>query len=40
VCWLALRAVDSPKRPPLLLHRLPWTLWEHPATPATDDIPF
>jgi len=40
VCWLALRAVDSPKRPPLLLHRLPWTLWDHPQTPRPANEPF
>jgi hypothetical protein len=39
VCWLALR--PSKGRPlPLLLHRLPWTLWEHPQTPRTEDAPF
>ena len=36
-CWLALNA---PGRPPLLLYRLPWLLYDHPATPRPDNEPF
>ena len=28
--WLAVRSYRE-GMPPILLHRLPWTLWEHPA---------
>lgn len=30
VVWLAVRSYRD-GLPPILLHRLPWTLWEHPA---------
>lgn len=32
-CWLALRPKSGPHKP-LLLHRLPWLLWEHPQDDA------
>jgi len=37
VCWLA---IQSPGRPPLLLHRLPWLLYDHPATTRPANEPF
>lgn len=37
--WLAIRYQDRPEFPPILLHRLPWLLWEHPAT-VTDEEPY
>lgn len=39
VCWLALRPVKG-RTLPLLLHRLPLSLWEHPQTPRPGDAPF
>jgi len=36
-CWLAARPTREGLQP-LLLHRLPWLLWEHPA--ALSDQPF
>jgi hypothetical protein len=36
--WLAIRA-DRDGLPPILLHRLPWTLWDYPHAP-TDRQPF
>lgn len=30
VVWLAVRSYRD-GMPPILIHRLPWTLWEHPA---------
>lgn len=39
VIWLAVRA-DREGLPPILLHRLPWLLWEHPMTIREDQIPF
>ena len=38
VIWLAVRA-ERKGLPPILLHRLPWCLWDHPHTP-TEDEPF
>jgi hypothetical protein len=38
VVWLAIRA-DRDGLPPILLHRLPWTLWDYPHAP-TDRQPF
>jgi len=38
VIWLAIRA-DRDGLPPILLHRLPWTLWDYPGKP-TDSQPF
>lgn len=39
VCWLALRPLRS-GLPPILLHRLPWGLMGHPATPRPEGEPF
>lgn len=39
VCWLALRP-ERGQLEPLLLHRLPWTLYDHPATKRPDNEPF
>ena len=39
VCWLAVRPL-RPGLPPILLHRLPWVIWEHPATPTKGGEPF
>lgn len=39
VIWLAVRA-ERAGLPPILLHRLPWTLWDHPATERPDNEPF
>jgi hypothetical protein len=39
VCWLALKSVGTQRRP-LLLHRLPWLLWDHPETQRPEDQPF
>ncbi len=36
-CWLA---IQSPGRPPLLLHRLPWLLYDHPSRPRPVNEPF
>lgn len=38
-CWLALRP-ELGQLEPLLLHRLPWLLWDHPAAPALADLPY
>ena len=38
VVWLAIRA-DRDGLPPILLNRLPWTLWDYPHAP-TDSQPF
>ena len=38
VIWLAIRA-DRDGLPPILLNRLPWTLWDYPRAP-TDRQPF
>ena len=38
VVWLAIRA-DREGLPPILIHRLPWTLWDYPHAP-TDIKPF
>lgn len=38
-CWLAVRP-DKAGLKPILIHRLPWLLWEHPATPKTEDAPY
>ncbi|MES2995880.1 MAG: hypothetical protein V4733_03630 [Verrucomicrobiota bacterium] len=38
-CWLALRPAGK-DLPPLLLHRLPWTLWDHPDQQRPPDEPF
>lgn len=38
-CWLAVRPL-RPGLPPILLHRLPWTIWEHPQTIRPEDIPY
>jgi hypothetical protein len=39
VCWLAVRPL-RPGLPAILLHRLPWTIMEHPATIRPEDIPY
>lgn len=39
VCWLAVRPL-RPGLPPILLHRLPWALMEHPATPLPEGEPY
>ena len=36
--WLAIRP-DRDELPPILIHRLPWTLWDYPHAP-TDRKPF
>lgn len=38
VIWLAVRP-NRQGLPPILIHRLPWTLWDYPHTP-TDREPF
>ena len=38
VVWLAIRA-DRDGLPPILVHRLPWTLWDYPHAP-TGNQPF
>jgi hypothetical protein len=38
VAWLAVRSYRA-GMPPILLHRLPWILWDQPHTP-TDREPF
>jgi hypothetical protein len=38
VIWLAIRA-DRDGLPPILLHRLPWTLWDYPHAPTANQ-PF
>ena len=37
VCWLALRSANHP---PLLVHRLPWLLWDYPQAEKPDGQPF
>lgn len=39
VCWLAARPARRDLLP-VLIHRLPWLLWEHPATVAVDNQPY
>jgi hypothetical protein len=39
VIWLAVRA-DRDGLPPILLHRLPWLLWDHPMAISEDQIPY
>lgn len=38
-CWLAVRP-DRPGLKPILIHRLPWLLWEHPQAARPDHEPF
>ena len=38
VAWLAIRPYRD-GMPPILLHRLPWLMWDYPHTP-TDSEPF
>jgi hypothetical protein len=38
VVWLAIRP-DRAGLPPILIHRLPWVLWDYPHAP-TDKAPF
>lgn len=38
VVWLAIRP-DRTELPPILIHRLPWILWDYPHAP-TDNQPF
>jgi len=38
VAWLAIRP-DRAGLPPILIHRLPWVLWNYPH-PPTDEKPF
>jgi hypothetical protein len=38
VAWLAIRP-DREGLPPILIHRLPWILWDYPH-PPTDKDPF
>jgi hypothetical protein len=38
VAWLAIRPYRD-GMPPILLHRLPWLMWEYPHAP-TDNQPF
>lgn len=38
--WLALRHYDKPELPPLLLHRLPVLLWDHPQRVLPEGHPF
>lgn len=38
VVWLAIRP-DREGLPPILIHRLPWILWDYPH-PPTDKLPF
>jgi hypothetical protein len=38
VIWLAIRA-DRDGLPPILIHRLPWTLWDYPHAPTANQ-PF
>jgi len=39
VVWLAVRA-DRPSLPPILIHRLPWVIYDHPSTPRHPNEPF
>jgi hypothetical protein len=39
VIWLAVRA-ERAGLPPILLHRLPWLLWDYPMTINDSDIPY
>jgi hypothetical protein len=38
VIWLSIRA-DRDGLPPILIHRLPWTLWDYPHAPTANQ-PF
>lgn len=38
VVWLAIRA-DREGLPPILIHRLPWIIWEYPH-PPTEKLPY
>lgn len=38
-CWLAVRPLRT-GLPPILILRLPWTIWEHPQTIRPEDIPY
>jgi len=38
VAWLAIKPYRA-EMPPILIHRLPWILWDQPHTP-TDQEPF
>jgi hypothetical protein len=38
VIWLAIRA-DRDGLPPILIHRLPWTIWDYPHAPTANQ-PF
>ncbi len=38
VCWLAVRHLDC-THPPILIHRLPWLLWDHPDAPTGTECP-
>jgi hypothetical protein len=39
VVWLAVRA-DRPSLPPILIHRLPWVIYDHPNTPRHPNEQF
>ena len=39
VAWLAVRPLRVDMNP-ILIHRLPWLLWEHPATVAEDNSSY
>jgi hypothetical protein len=39
VIWLAVQA-ERNGLPPILIHRLPWCLFDHPATLSSDGQPF
>ena len=39
VVWLAVRA-DRPSLPPILIHRLPWVIYDHPNAPRHPNEPF
>lgn len=39
VVWLAVRA-ERPNLPPILIHRLPWVIYDHPHTPRHPNEPF
>ena len=39
VVWLAVRA-ERPSLPPILIHRLPWVIYDHPHTPRHPNEPF
>ena len=38
-CWLAVRHQEC-NHAPILILRLPWTIWEHPQTIRPEDIPY